>query len=86
MSGTLYIWAKKLGDGSRRYIKPGGAPPLYDSTSIVIPCHNEMNIQPLVNSIVEFYGPYVYEIVIVNMAAATALPKWRQGSPPGIRA
>jgi SAM-dependent methyltransferase len=67
MSGTLYIWAKKPGDGSRRYINLAEHRPLYGSTSFVIPCHNEeMNIQPLADGILGFYGPYVHEIVIVN--------------------
>jgi dolichol-phosphate mannosyltransferase len=66
--GTLYIWAKK----------PGGADPrpacnlathaeLFDSTSVVVPCHNEeMNIPTLVEQLLAFYGRYIREIIIVN--------------------
>jgi dolichol-phosphate mannosyltransferase len=40
---------------------------LKNSVSIVIPCHNEeMNIIPLVNSLNEFYGDYIYEIIPVD--------------------
>jgi dolichol-phosphate mannosyltransferase len=35
--------------------------------SIVIPCHNEeMNIGPLVQRIVDLYGEYIHEIILVN--------------------
>jgi dolichol-phosphate mannosyltransferase len=37
------------------------------AVSFVIPCHNEeMNVSPLVESLVALYDSYIYEIVIVN--------------------
>jgi len=67
--GTLYIWAKKPGDGEARRPRTNLAEheSLYRSTSFVVPCHNEeMNVGPLVESVLRYYGPYVHEIVIVN--------------------
>lgn len=69
MSGALYIWAKKPGDEEARRprLSLASHESLYGSTSFVIPCRNEeMNVGPLVESIVRYYGPYVHEIVIVN--------------------
>lgn len=67
--GTLYIRAQKPGQQIRRRSKVNLAhhSSLHGSTSFVVPCHNEeMNIERLVNGIVQFYGPYVHEIIIVN--------------------
>jgi dolichol-phosphate mannosyltransferase len=69
LCGTLFIWAKKPGERTVR-IRDGGLavhPALFDSTSVVVPCHNEsMNILPLVQSLIKFYGPYIHEIILVN--------------------
>ena len=68
LCGTLYIWAKKPGG-------PDARPPidlaehasLFNSTSVVVPCHNEeMNIPRLVNALIGMYGAYLHEIIIVN--------------------
>lgn len=67
--GTLYIWARKPGrkDNSRPLCNLATHRSLIRSTSFVIPCHNEeMNIEPLVRSILQLYGPYVREILLVN--------------------
>jgi dolichol-phosphate mannosyltransferase len=66
--GTLYIWAKKPGEKESR---PGvdlcEHASLLDSTSVVIPCHNEeMNIPRLVRGLLEMYGRYIHEIILVN--------------------
>jgi glycosyltransferase involved in cell wall biosynthesis len=68
LSGALYIWAKKPGgEDGRRPVDLAEHRELYGSTSFVVPCHNEeMNIQPLVDAILGYYGPYVHEIVLVN--------------------
>jgi hypothetical protein len=69
LCGTLYIWAKKPGDEEVRQPKISLArhETLFGSTSIVIPCHNEeMNIGRLVAALLQTYGPYIHEIVIVN--------------------
>lgn len=40
---------------------------LNNAVSFVIPCHNEdMNVAPLVTRILELYGDYVREIILVN--------------------
>lgn len=67
--GTLFIWAKRPGE--RESVVPqdalAGHRELYGSTSFVVPCHNEaMNVEPLVEALLRFYGPYIHEIVIVN--------------------
>ena len=69
LCGTLFIWAKKPGERTVS-IRDGGLavhPALFDSTSVVVPCHNEsMNIQPLVQALMRLYGPYIHEIILVN--------------------
>jgi SAM-dependent methyltransferase len=67
--GTLYIRAQKPGsaEGRRPNVNLARQPGLYRSTSFVVPCHNEeMNVRPLVDALVRFYGPYIHEIIIVN--------------------
>jgi dolichol-phosphate mannosyltransferase len=69
LCGALYIWAKKPGDEEARRPRASLAEheSLFGSTSFVIPCHNEeMNVEPLTEAILRFYGPYVHEILIVN--------------------
>lgn len=42
-------------------------PELFGTVSVVIPCHNEeANINRLVKTLLELYGEYIHEIVIVN--------------------
>ena len=69
LCGALYIWAKKPGGEKvhRSMTSLAEHVPLFGSTSFVVPCHNEeMNVGPIVDSILHFYGPYVHEILIVN--------------------
>jgi dolichol-phosphate mannosyltransferase len=69
LCGTLYIWAKKPGDEERRRPQMNLADhdELRDSTSVVVPCHNEaMNIPPLVEGLTQAYGDYIAEIIVVN--------------------
>jgi len=69
MCGTLYIWAKKPGDEQARrpIVNLAKHRTLFDSVSVVAPCYNEeMNVQPLVDALVQMYGDYLHEIVIVN--------------------
>lgn len=67
LCGTLYIWLAKPGPARRRSVNLATHPELFNSTSFVIPCHNEeMNIPRLVDALVETYGQYIHEIVIVN--------------------
>ncbi len=40
---------------------------LRGAISVVIPCHNEeMNIEPLVNKLRNFFGEYIHEIILVD--------------------
>jgi dolichol-phosphate mannosyltransferase len=66
--GTLYIWAKKPGaTEARAAVDLCEHPQLADSTSVVIPCHNEeMNIPRLVRGLLAMYGRYIHEIILVN--------------------
>jgi dolichol-phosphate mannosyltransferase len=67
--GTFYIWAKKPGNEEARRPRVNFAthPQLFDSTSFVVPCHNEeMNIPRLVKTLTQMYGRYIHEIIIVN--------------------
>jgi dolichol-phosphate mannosyltransferase len=67
--GTLYIWAKKPGNEEARRPRVNFAKhhQLFDSTSFVVPCHNEeMNIPSLVDTLTQMYGDYIHEIIIVN--------------------
>jgi dolichol-phosphate mannosyltransferase len=66
--GTLYIWGKRPGGPETRpAVNLALHPELFGSTSVVVPCHNEeMNVPRLVNGLIDTYGPYVHEIIIVN--------------------
>jgi dolichol-phosphate mannosyltransferase len=69
MCGTLYIWGKKPGDEQVRRPRVNLAKhrALYDSVSIVAPCRNEeMNVPALIDALVQMYGDYLHEIIIVN--------------------
>ncbi|CAN5256552.1 hypothetical protein BH18ACI2_BH18ACI2_00660 [soil metagenome] len=67
LCGTLYIWLVKPGRARRHNVNLATHPELFDSTSFVIPCHNEaMNIPRLVEALVETYDEYIHEIIIVN--------------------
>lgn len=66
--GTLYIWARKPGGPENRPAPDlCEHPQLFDSTSVVVPCHNEeMNIPRLVRGLIGMYGRYIHEIILVN--------------------
>ena len=67
LCGTLYIWAKKPGEVKRRGRDLATNADLFDSTSVVVPCHNEeMNVPGLVEQLLALYGRYIHEIIIVN--------------------
>jgi dolichol-phosphate mannosyltransferase len=68
MAGSILLHAQKP---SERQNVPTGPffihESLRDAVSFVIPCHNEeMNIRPLVQRILDLYGPCVHEIILVN--------------------
>jgi hypothetical protein len=66
--GTLYLWARKPGGpAKRKFVNLATVPSLFKSVSFVVPCFNEeMNVGPLVEAILGYYGDYVHEILIVN--------------------
>ncbi len=40
---------------------------LRGAVSVVVPCHNEeMNVAPLVNRVLDLYGDYIHEIILVD--------------------
>jgi SAM-dependent methyltransferase len=67
--GTLYIWGKKPGDEQvrRPQVSLATHRTLFNSVSVVAPCYNEeMNLRPLVDALIQMYGDYIHEIIIVN--------------------
>jgi SAM-dependent methyltransferase len=69
LCGTLYIWLTKPGEERARRPRANLAVHrhLAGSTSVVVPCRNEeMNITPLVEALIQTYGDYLHEIIIVN--------------------
>ncbi|MGB8591369.1 MAG: glycosyltransferase, partial [Candidatus Acidiferrales bacterium] len=67
--GTLYISAQRPGpdDAQKEFVNLATHLKLFDSISVVVPCHNEeMNILPLARSLLGYYGPYIHEIIFVN--------------------
>ena len=66
---TQCVWARKSGKKRLTDMSVDLAqhPQLFDSVSVVVPCHNEeMNVQPLVSGMLSLYGPYIREIILVN--------------------
>lgn len=69
LCGTLYIWARRPAETERPRVLPNLAhhESLRGRVSIVVPCHNEeMNVGPLVTTLMQAYEPYIHEIVLVN--------------------
>jgi len=69
LCGSLYIRARRPEHGRVPVRRADLAEheQFRNSVSFVVPCHNEeMNIEPLVDSLTAFYGPYIHEIILVN--------------------
>lgn len=67
LCGTLYIWLVKPGHAVRPRVDLATHRQLFDSTSVVVPCHNEeMNVRPLVRALLDTYDRYIHEIIIVD--------------------
>ena len=68
LAGTILIHAQK----PPRTVEPSPVSlcnheQLYNSVSVVIPCHNEeMNIEPLVARLKMYFGRYLWEIILVD--------------------
>jgi phospholipid N-methyltransferase len=68
-AGALYIWARNpfLDSEEQATVDLSEHQMFFGKVSFVIPCHNEeMNVAPLVKGIIDFYGKYVLEILIVD--------------------
>lgn len=68
LCGTLYLWAgKPPKNGIRPAVNLARHPQFHRAVSFVIPAHNEeMNVGPLVDTILRYFDDYVHEIIIVN--------------------
>ncbi len=69
LCGTLYIWARKPGDrrARRRHANLAVHESLRNSTSVVVPCHDEETTIPtLIAALLEAYDPYIHEILVVD--------------------
>ncbi len=68
LAGSILIYAQKPGTAARM-----PAPSLFrheslrSAVSVVVPCHNEeMNVRPLVERLLNLYGEYLHEIILVD--------------------
>jgi len=69
LCGTLCIRGRRPGGdtGLVRVVNLAADAQFHDAVSFVIPCHNEeMNVRPLVETLVALYDSYIHEIIIVN--------------------
>jgi glycosyltransferase involved in cell wall biosynthesis len=69
LAGSLYIWAcnPPPENEKRTAVDLCEHQMFFGNVSFVIPCHNEeMNVAPLVKNLIDFYGRYVLEILIVD--------------------
>jgi hypothetical protein len=68
MAGSIFLHAQKPPQKKKAPKQPVfTSEALRGQVSFVVPCHNEeMNIRPLVNRILELYGDYVHEVILVN--------------------
>lgn len=99
LCGWRYICLTKPGGESycRPLVNLARHPQLFNSTSVVLPCHNEeMNIPSLINALLQTYGEYIHEIIIVDdnssdrtaevslaIAAVESRVKLIRRTPPG---
>lgn len=68
-AGALYIWARIPAPEEQKEptLDLCEHNILFGKVSFVIPCHNEaMNISPLVTRLYDFYGKYIFEILIID--------------------
>jgi len=68
-AGALYIWAHNPAPENykKSTIDLCEHNMFFSKVSFVVPCHNEeANIQPLIQGLKDFFGRYIFEIVIVD--------------------
>jgi dolichol-phosphate mannosyltransferase len=67
MAGSILLHGQKPPRMEPPHISLFAHESLRDAISVVIPCHNEeMNVRPLVERLLGYYGEYVHEIIPVN--------------------
>lgn len=67
LAGSILIYGQRPGVRSVTAISLYEHEWLRQAVSVVIPCHNEqMNLRPLVSRIVDMYGEYLHEIILVD--------------------
>lgn len=68
MAGSILVHAQKPPRArQRRKLSLFAHQSLRDAISVVIPCHNEeMNVRSLVERLVDLYGEYIHEFVLVD--------------------
>ena len=68
MAGSILLHAQKPPQQKKVRREPLFAhESLRGAVSFVVPCHNEeMNVRPLVERVLDLYGDYVHEIILVN--------------------
>jgi dolichol-phosphate mannosyltransferase len=69
LAGTVLIHGRKPGEKRRLAVRGAMCEhaSLVNAVSVVVPCHNEeMNVRPLVASIMDLYGDYIRDLVLVD--------------------
>ncbi len=69
LAGSLYIWTRNPSHENEEQAKVDlcDHKMFIGKVSFVIPCYNEeMNVTPLVMSLIGFYGKYIFEILIID--------------------
>ena len=67
MAGSILLHGQKPPRMEPPHISLFAHESLRDAISVVIPCHNEeMNVRPLIERLLGYYGEYVHEVIPVN--------------------
>ena len=67
MAGSILLHGQKPPRMEPPHISLFAHESLRDAISVVIPCHNEeMNVRPLIERLLGYYGQYLHEIIPVN--------------------
>lgn len=68
LAGSILLHAQKFPrDVPRPMVKMVDQQVLHDAVSVVVPCHNEeMNVEPLVNNLIQYYDDYIHEFILVD--------------------
>jgi len=67
LAGSIMLHAQKPPRITKTPVSLATHKRFRSAVSIVVPCHNEeMNIEPLVSGLCDFFGEYIHEIVLVD--------------------